>query len=371
MNKFKFVGFIFLFILLFCVIGSFFINNGEEIVLNEDIINIQNKINDKINIYGYTFDNMNVIVNPYDMNYNTALIMFETDDEVSINVNVNNLYSYSSKVTNRHYIGVYDLNVGDNVITLKYGNNTKKININIPELGDIIDKNNMIILNNNHFIMPTYEYIRDNVYTGFREVDILGKIYFEYIIDTGYKGLSVQVDYDKLAVLSDKLLIIDLQNGNVIQSFDIDNYDYNSITYKDNKIVLSSLNNEFSIDYVGNIDSKEYFEGDINYKLGNAVRFYKEKETEVSKENILLLSYEKDFDKDIKIEKEFNRIIINYDEVDNCNTYLILDKFMDKRIYNLCDKVNYIYTKNLSGKYSIYFKIDDKIYKTGKYLNFN
>ena len=371
MNKFKFVGFIFLFILLFCIIGSFFINNGEEIVLNEDIINIQNKINDKINIYGYTFDNMNVIVNPYDMNYNTALIMFETDDEVSINVNVNNLYSYSSKVTNRHYIGVYDLNVGDNVITLKYGNNTKKININIPELGDIIDKNNMTILNNNHLIVPTYEYIRDNVYTGFREVDILGKIYFEYIIDTGYKGLSVQVDYDKLAVLSDKLLIIDLQNGNVIQSFDIDNYDYNSITYKDNKIVLSSLDNEFSIDYVGNMDNKEYFEGDINYKLGNGIRFYKEKETEVSKENILLLSYEKKFDKDIKIEREFNRIIINYDEVDNCNTYLILDKFMDKRIYNLCDKVNYIYTKNLSGKYSIYFKIDDKIYKTGKYFNFN
>ena len=91
----------------------------------------------------------------------------------------------------------------------------------------------------------------------------------------------------------------------------------------------------------------------------------------MSKENILLLSYEKDFDKNIKIEKEFNRIIINYDEVDNCNTYLILDKFMDKRIYNLCDKVNYIYTKNLSGKYSIYFKIDDKIYKTGKYFNFN
>ena len=371
MNKFKFVGFIFLFILLFCIIGSFFINNGEEIVLNEDIINIQNKINDKINIYGYTFDNMNVIVNPYDMNYNTSLIMFETDDEVSINVNVNNLYSYSSKVTNRHYIGVYDLNVGDNVITLKYGNNTKKININIPELGDIIDKNNMTILNNNHLIIPTYEYIRDNVYTGFREVDILGKIYFEYIIDTGYKGLSVQVDYDKIAVLSDKLLIIDMQNANVIQSFDIDNYDYNSIIYKDNKIVLSSLDNEFSIDYVGNMDNKEYFEGDINYKLGNAVRFYNEKETEVSKENILLLSYEKKFDKDIKIEREFNRIIINYDEVDNCNTYLILDKFMDKRIYNLCDKVNYIYTKNLSGKYSIYFKIDDKIYKTGKYFNFN
>lgn len=370
MNKFKFVGFVFLFILFFCVIGSFFINNGEEIMSNEDIITLQSNINSRELVYGYTFDNMNVIVNPYNMNYNTALIMFETEDDVSINVNVNNVYSYDSKVTNRHYIGVYDLEVGDNFITLKYGSNIKKININIPELGEIIDKNNATILNNNHLIIPTYEYIRDDIYTGFREVDILGKIYFEYIIDEGYKGLSVQVDEDKIAILSDKLLIVDMQNGNIIKSYDIDNYDYTNIFYDNNKIVLSSLDNTFSVEYEGNNLSKDYFSGDINYNPNNAIRFYNEIETEVSKENILLLSYEKKLDKDIKIEKEFNRIIINYDDINDCNAYLILDKFMDKRIYNLCDKVSYIYTKNLSGKYSIYFKIDNKIYKTYKYFDF-
>ena len=54
--------------------------------------------------------------------------------------------------------------------------------------------------------------------------------------------------------------------------------------------------------------------------------------------------------------------------------YIILDKFLDKRIYKLdtSNKISYKYIHNnsLKGKYSIYIKINDKIYKINNYINF-
>ena len=108
MNKVKLIFGVFIFIIIFCFIGVFFIQADSEIVGEVDILDIQNEITNNINVYGYSIDNPNVIVNPYGDNYNTALILFETDDYVSVNVNVNNVYNFSSKKTNRHYIGVYN-----------------------------------------------------------------------------------------------------------------------------------------------------------------------------------------------------------------------------------------------------------------------
>lgn len=368
MKKIKFVIFIFIFIVLFCIIGSIFITNGEEIKETEDLITIQNKINDKINIYGYTFDNMNVLVDPYNMNYNSALILFETEDYASINVNVNNTTSYNTTNTNRHYIGLYNLNIGDNIVTLKYKNKTKKLTITINETNNLIDIENTQKLENNHLIIPTYDILKDNYYAGFREIDVLGKVYFEYILDTYYQDLAVQIDTNLLAVLSDKLLILDMQNGDIIKSFDIENDTYTDIDFIDNKIILYTIDNYYTFDYQTNYTKTNKEITDINYSVNNAVRFYNELETKESKQNILLLNYNNDLKENIEIKKEFNRIIVTYDNINDCNTYLILDKLMDKRIYNLCNKTNYIYTKTLKGKYTIYIKIEDKIYKTGKYL---
>ena len=83
-----------------------------------------------------------------------------------------------------------------------------------------------------------------------------------------------------------------------------------------------------------------------------------------------MLNYSKDIPIEIEIQKEFNRIIINSEDIDNCNTYLILEKLLDKKVYELCNNKNYIYTYNFEGKYSVYFKIDENLYKTDKYLMF-
>jgi len=377
-NKIKLIIFLFLFIIIFCVVGSLFIQADTEIKSEVDVLNFQNTINNGINVYGYTFENPNILVDPYKENYNSALITFETDEYVSVKVNVNDIYSYNSKETNKHYIGIYNLMLGTNKIVLSYGKNKKYIEINITEEGDKIDLENSLVLSNNHLLVSTDKYLFNGSYTGVREVDVLGKIYYEYLIEDGYKGVSCEIDEERLAILSDKLIILDRQNGNIIDSYDISEYGYDWLGMKhiDSKINLYSNYITISIDFDGNITEventyeKKFFFGDINYSNNEGLRFYKEVVTDVSDKNIWLLNYSKNIMKDIDIKKEFNRIIVSSKDFDNCDNYLILDQLSDKRVYELCNKDNYIYTYNMDGKYSVYFKINDNVYKTNKYLKF-
>lgn len=378
MGKIKLIIFVFIFIIIFCFVGVFFVQADTEIEGEEDILEVQNNITNNINVYGYTFDNPNVIINPYGENYNSALIIFETDEYVSLKVNVNNIDIFNSRETNKHYIGVYNLLTGNNYINLSYGKNSKKIEIVIEEENNTSILENGILLSNNHLLIPTDKYIDNDIYTGIREVDALGKIYYEYLINDGYKNIACEIDDERLAVLSDNLIILDRQNGDILSSFDISdyNYDWIGMEYIDEKIVLYSSEKNISINIEGDISdtlgsyNKKYLKGDINYKNIEAIRFYKEKETKKSNESIWLLNYSDEMKNEIDIQKEFNRLIISSEDINDCNTYLVLDKLLDKRVYQLCDKINYIYTYDFDGKYSVYFKIGNEVYKTDKYLEF-
>ena len=378
MGKIKLIIFIFIFIIIFCFVGVFFVQADTEIEGEEDILEVQNNITNSINVYGYTFDNPNVIINPYGENYNSALIIFETDEYVSLKVNVNNIDTFNSRETNKHYIGVYNLLTGSNYINLSYGKNSKKIEIVIEEENNPSILENGILLSNNHLLIPTDKYIDNDIYTGIREVDALGKIYYEYLINDGYKNIACEIDDERLAVLGDNLIILDRQNGDILSSFDISDYSYDWIgmDYVDEKIVLYSSEKNISINIEGDISdtlgsyNKKYLKGDINYKNIEAIRFFKEKETKKSNESIWLLNYSDEMKNEIDIQKEFNRIIISSEDINGCNTYLVLEKLLDKRVYQLCDKINYIYTYDFDGKYSVYFKIDNEVYKTDKYLEF-
>ena len=378
MGKIKLIIFVFIFIIIFCFVGVFFVQADTEIEGEEDILEVQNNITNSINVYGYTFDNPNVIINPYGENYNSALIVFETDEYVSLKVNVNNIDIFNSRETNKHYIGVYNLLTGNNYINLSYGKNSKKIEIVIEEENNTSILENGILLSNNHLLIPTDKYIDNDIYTGIREVDALGKIYYEYLINDGYKNIACEIDDERLAVLSDNLIILDRQNGDILSSFDISdyNYDWIGMEYIDEKIVLYSSEKNISINIEGDISdtlgsyNKKYLKGDINYKNIEAIRFYKEKETKKSNESIWLLNYSDEMKNEIDIQKEFNRLIISSEDINDCNTYLVLDKLLDKRVYQLCDKINYIYTYDFDGKYSVYFKIGNEVYKTDKYLEF-
>lgn len=378
MNKIKLIIVVFSFVIVFCFVGAFFVQADIEILEEEDVLKTQNDITFDIKSYGYTLDNPNVIVDPYGENYNVALIMFETDEYISFNVIVNGEYSFYTDKTNRHYIGVYNLVEGKNIIEISSGKYSKIIEIDVIDKNFLFNFEDNILLSNNHFLIPTYNYLDEGVYTGIREVDILGKIYYEYLLEDGYSGIACEIDEERLAVLSNSLIILDRQNGSIIDKIDISNYDeqWISVGYLDNKIVLFgsernvAILEDGSIEYIDYNYNKKVFSGNVNYKNVEGIRFYNKTITELSDDNLWLLSYKKISDNDIDIKKEFNRIVISSNKINNCNSYLILDKLFDKRVYKLCNNYNYIYTYDLSGKYSVYFKIDDKIYKTNKFFKY-
>ena len=52
------------------------------------LISIQKEIDKKISTYGYTFDNPNIILNPYEISPLTALIAFETKSPEIITITI-------------------------------------------------------------------------------------------------------------------------------------------------------------------------------------------------------------------------------------------------------------------------------------------
>ena len=72
----------------------------------------------------------------------------------------------------------------------------------------------------------------------------------------------------------------------------------------------------------------------------------------------------------IKIKKENNKLLIKGEFTNKENNYIILEKFLEKKVYKLKKGYNYINNCGLSGDYSIYIKINNKIYKTNKYVTF-
>ncbi len=401
MNKIKLIIFISILIVVFSIIGLFIVQASEEIKTEEDIIERQNKITDSNLVYGYTFDNPNIIIDPYKENYQSVLIMFETKDYISLKVVVNDEYNFNTPITNRHYIGIVNLKNGINNIKIIYNNEIKDITLTIKEEGKKIDFTKASILKNGHLLVGIDKKIDNDTSEGLREIDALGKIYYEYIIEDGYKYLACEIDEEKLAVLSKNLIILDRQNGNIIKTIDISKYNENweTIKYEDNKIKLYTIEKGISIDLDGNIEeftyssdedniNNEIDESTYNERLQNeddsflkidcnayynnkkAVRFSINKVTKTSNKNIWLLKYSKKGNYNVEIKKEFNRIVVSSKDIKECNSYIILDKFPGKKVYELCNNTNYIYTSNLKGKYSIYLKIGDKVYKTDKYIQF-
>lgn len=375
MNKYKFLCFFFFLIFGFIFLILLFSSKGEIIDEGVNDLEYQNSIISYYNSYLYTIDNPKVVVDPFDKNYNTALIMFETDDYVSIDVYVND-NSFTTDKTNRHFIVLYDLVVGDNVVNLKYNGKMYSINVLVDEGKSDINFDLAYVLNNNHFIVPISRYLNDLLYIGFMEIDITGKIYYEYILECGYDNIITEYDGDKYAIyVSNSIVIIDRQNGNIIKKIDVlSDYDFYAIDYVDEFFVLYSDEGTISVDDDGvilEVDysyEKEKFSGNANYINSIGVRFSDRMISERSKKSIWLLNYKK-LDKDIKIEKEFNRVIVSGEDVENAS-YVVFDKLFDKRVYALNDDINYVYTDDFNGSYSVYYVIDDIIYKSNKYIEF-
>lgn len=417
MKKVIVIGIIFVVILLIAVIGSILVSSNEEIKKVDDILSLQTKLDDTYSCYGYTIDNPKIVVDPYDNAPLSALIMFETKSASRVKVYVNDVFLYEEEDdTKEHYLDIYNLLINDNKVSLvlddkkyEYDIKTDNIEIDLPTV--TVDKdeilfvsidnflvginsnnqvvyylegftNNVIQLSNGHLLVTTNRVNNDNSYVSVTEIDMLGKIYNDYVIFDGYKSLSYQMENGNYLVLSDSVLEIDRQNGNVVHEFSFDEEDeWLSLSYENNQVVLTGKSKTIYFDYDKNTkdvvnEQNSILENKIHIRYGNyykkAVqnRFGQSKETNTDDLDINLLFYKK-VDKNyddyqIEFNYEFDRIVVSKKK--DKEIYIILDKFGERKVYNMNSNKYYINTVNLSGRYDIYVKIDDKVYKTDYYV---
>lgn len=259
------------------------LENSDEIIAKESLITYQSNLEEKFEIDGYTIDNPNIILDPYDASPLTALVLFETNDEVEPTITVVGkdeltTYTYKSKKSNKHYLPIYGLYADyENTIIIEYGDVRKEITIKTNPLPDnfilptsikadkeklsndlyfftpssrgytcAYDTNgdvrwyltnyaiwNINKLKNGHMLVSTERLINAPYYmTGLYEIDMFGKIYNEYSLEGGYHHDYYEMPNGNLLVASDNfnsdegtvedyIVEIDRQNGNIVKKFDL------------------------------------------------------------------------------------------------------------------------------------------------------
>ena len=257
---------------------------GENEV--ENVVSLMEKqIQDenKLEISGYTLDDPNVVLNPYEISPLTALVIFETDEEVSPEVTIHGdsdltTYTHTFAKGTEHYLPIYGLYAGrENKVTIKCGDEEKELTIKTDELPDdfilptSVKKDESKLSNDLYFYTPSssgytaaYDvngdvrwYLTESAIweinrldngrllvsterlaevpyysTGLYEMDMLGKIYTEYSLPGGYHHDYYEIENGNLLVASDDfnndsgtvedyVVEIDRKNGNIVKTFDL------------------------------------------------------------------------------------------------------------------------------------------------------
>ena len=402
-----------IFIIFITIIGSVIVTGNVEIDEDIDILDLQSNKEVYLDVYGYSIDNPNIIINPYGNSPLTALIMFETDNYSSVEITIkskngNSDIYYVFDKYKYHMIPIYGLYADyNNTVVIKCNGIEKIINIRTDKLPDdfmyidnmkyddfvfynsnypyAIDNEgevrwylnkhyfgNITLLDNSNIVIGSDRYNEEGNTISFYKMNLLGKIYNEYLLKNSYYGYS-SVYKDNILVLSNKVLLMDIQTGEVICEYtDNNNYNYLGV-YQDNIIIgrdgdfYNVVDNSLKhIDYSMPTNVGFFYNNTSNYNVIRSNRLGRLGETLVSDKNITLFNYDKiETLEDIDIIQEVNRIKVT-NTSDN-KVYLILDKFMDKRVYEV-SLVKYINTNGLRGKYTVYFKINDRVYKTDYYI---
>lgn len=431
MKKLLIISIFILAIILASTVGYKVVSANTKIDEVEDIITYQEKKEDYLTYYNYTLENPNIVLDPYGISPLTALIIFETETEEEVSITIqgkdeNSTYTNKFQKEKIHYIPVLGLYPNyDNKVTIECGNIIKTYTIKTSPLPDdlqitnteknntnnlyfissnnytyAIDSNNDVrwylttnylqkisLLKNGHFLLSN-NLQTDNEYpTNLVEIDLLGKIYTEYNIGEPYYGSYAETDHSFL-VLSESLLEIDKQSGKITRKINLD-AKYSTVSYDSVKeeIILTNNTDILEINYKTE-NTQNYQNTTIkneniiilplynmtNYKLYKSNKFTNNIETQESDKNIFLLNYQKPDSEynshNINIEKETERLVIKINLDKTEKAYIILDKFLGKKVYDLKNGYNCINKTGLSGDYSIYIKINKKTYKTDNYVTF-
>lgn len=347
-TKYKFV--ILIVIACLCSIYIYyFCEKAKSVTSVPSLITKQHKIESTtLASSEYTFDDPKVILDPYGISPLTALIVFETKDLTTPVITVvgkdeNTTITNTFKPGKVHYLPVYGLYPdADNEVILTVNGESKTIHIKTEALpkdfilptsieaekdtlhnemyfvtpssegytaaydvnGDVrwylTEKFVWDIqrLSNGHIMLSTNRLINNPYYmTGLVEMDLLGKIYYEYNLPGGYHhdvfempngDLLVASDNFENGTVEDYVVQIDRETGDIVKTIDLtkilptdegNNEDYsteydwfhnNSIWYdeKTNSITLSGRHK----DAIVNID---YDTEELNWIIGDPTNWSK------------------------------------------------------------------------------------------------
>lgn len=258
-------------------------NNNELLSTTESLVTKQTNIEKNITSKGYTIDKPNIILNPYKNSPLTALIIFETKEEVAPTITVYGkekltTFTKTFDKSKTHYLEVYGLYPNkNNKVTVEYQNIKKTFYIQTEKLPEdfifptTIKKDESKLTNDLYFYTPsskgytcaydvngdvrwylTEEAIWDNTrlknghmlvsterlinnpyyMTGLYEIDLLGKIYNEYSLPGGYHHDYYELPNGNLLVASDNfesgegtvedyIVELDRKTGRVVKTFDL------------------------------------------------------------------------------------------------------------------------------------------------------
>lgn len=251
-------------IIILIILGSIFysynnLKGKNGIDLTASLVTKQNEIEKTIKTNGYTIDNPKVLLDPYDASPLTALILFETEEEVSPKITIEGKDKLTTIETEfakntKHYLPIYGLyadynNKVDISYTLSDGKKiTKQVEIQTDKLPDdfvlptSVKKDSSKLTNDLYFFTPSSKgytcaydvngdvrwYLSNNAVwdntrlknghmmvsterlvnspyymTGLYEIDLLGHIYNEYSLKGGYHHDYFELPNGNLLVASD------------------------------------------------------------------------------------------------------------------------------------------------------------------------
>lgn len=251
-------------IIVLIILGSIFysynnLKGKSKIDLTASLVTKQNEIENTIKTNGYTIDNPKVLLDPYDASPLTALILFETEEEVSPKITIEGKDKLTTIETEfakntKHYLPIYGLyadynNKVDISYTLSDGKKiTKQVEIQTDKLPDdfvlptSVKKDSSKLTNDLYFFTPSSKgytcaydvngdvrwYLSNNAVwdntrlknghmmvsterlvnspyymTGLYEIDLLGHIYNEYSLKGGYHHDYFELPNGNLLVASD------------------------------------------------------------------------------------------------------------------------------------------------------------------------
>lgn len=236
------------------------LKSNNNLDLTASLVTKQNEISKTLNTNGFTIENPGIFLDPYDASPLTALVLFETEEEVSPKITIegkDKLTTFTTEfaASTKHYLPIYGLyadynNKVDISYTLSNGKKvTKQVEIQTNKLPDdfvlptSVKKDSSKLTNDLYFFTPSSKgytcaydvngdvrwYLSNNAIwdntrlknghmmvsterlvnspyymTGLYEIDLLGHIYNEYSIKGGYHHDYFELPNGNLLVASDE-----------------------------------------------------------------------------------------------------------------------------------------------------------------------